>query len=128
MKCQIITLLKSFAGPVNGQILWNTDDADACDAIRQENGSEFLPSTLNNIHSLFKNLHLTQKAIAAYNLFTNSRLDSLPLESYKQLRAQDLPLDDLDSIHHLSFGRPLLLKNKLPLLTNQINLERNPGE
>jgi len=126
IKCKMITQLKSLAGPVNGPILWNTHDA--FDAIRQENGTEFNPSALKNIFFQFQSFNLNniyRGGVVHYNQFTNERLDSIPLESYNQLRAQDLPLDDLDNIHHVNFGCPL--KNQRTLLTNQINLRRNPG-
>jgi hypothetical protein len=123
LKCAIITQLKSLAGRVNGQILWNTDDA--CDAIRrQDDGSEYNLSTLKKIHCQFRNPILSHEAQLDYNKFTDSRLDSIPQECYQQLQGQHLPLDSLDYIHHINFGCPW--KN-LPPLTNQINLERNPG-
>ena len=121
-KCAIITQLKVLAGCVNGQILWNTDDA--CDAIRRYDGSEFRLSTRKKIYTQLRSPNLSDEAKVVYNQLTNSRLDSIPPEFSKILQAKDLPLDSVDYIHHINFGCPL--ENLLPL-TNQINLERNPG-
>lgn len=95
LKASILAELTRSAGPVNCDILWNTDGAG--DAIRNREGEEF---DIKALRTILKNLKENKELSECKYLkgIWKRRMETIPKANLQFLRAEDLPGDIPDSL------------------------------